>query len=561
MISVSMKTLMFAVLVVAGLAAACSQPNAPTSQSAAPSTEARLHVVAPGESFEQIAARYGVTLDALLAANTATIDEPLNTGRPLTIPPSQPGSAPPAVASPPIEGQPAEPVEPAIVAPKPLSREWRDAQIVRARALVEDIRAREGGTFFLVGAALVGGFLALQVLIWLVRELVLTFAPLVRKLGSIGHDLGLNVWYAAWWIGLLVWVPARTLWRFVGPAIAPRARVLGRFALEHGTVWSRSGARWLQAQGKRAAVAVRDEAIDSLEELALNRPSLRGVSEKVQEIAYKDSRAMRSRLPSAPAEAWPPSEQELLEALAGGTLSVQFAPLLDMTAVTVAALESSLNWDRGAAGSIPGARLSAALERPGYTRIQRALLERVLREACSHLVTSGEGTQAVAVPLGRAQFFDPTLFTTLRSALQDSGADPSRLELGIEERAVLSDLPAAGEVLTRLRETGVQINLRDFGALTAEQLRSLSVSAVTVDFWNSRHDERIEAYVAESVRAAREAGLPVTASRAETPDELEFARSLGCERLASASPTPQQATPEPDEPDDSGVRSASTAAA
>jgi EAL domain-containing protein (putative c-di-GMP-specific phosphodiesterase class I) len=442
-----------------------------------------------------------------------------------------------------------------------MSKEWRDAQWLRGQTLVEDLRAREGGLFLLAGMALVGGFLALQVLIWLVRELVLTFAPLVRKLGSIGHDLGLNVWYAAWWLGLAIWVPARAVWGVMRPWIAPRARSLGRYALENGTVWSRQGARWAQVQGKRVATAARDEAIDALEELALRRPSLRGVSEKVQEVAYKDSRAIRSRLLAAPPEAWPPSEQELLDALGDGSLSVRFAPLLDMTAVTVAAHESSFNWERPTSGAVPSSRLAAVIERPGYTRIQRALLERVLREACVRLEESSEGTPtAVAVPLGRTQFFDPTLFVALRTVLQESGADPSRLELGIDERAVLSDLAAAGEVLGRLREAGVRTSLRGFGALTSEQLRALPVTAVTVDFWNSRRDERIEAYVAESVRAARDAGLAVTASRAETPDEVEFARSLGCERLTGVLPAPVVAST-PESADDTEAFTPATAAA
>ena len=166
----------------------------------------------------------------------------------------------------------------------------------------------------------------------------------------------------------------------------------------------------------------------------------------------------------------------------------------------------------------------------------------MLGDACARLQGSGEGTdKSVVVPLSRTQFFDPTLFAALRTVLLKSKTDPSRLELGIDERAVLSDIDAAGEVLTRLREAGVRTSLRGFGALTSEQLRALPVTAVTVDFWNSRRDERMEAYVAESVRAARAAGLSVTASRAETPDEVEFARSLGCERLTGVLPSPAAA--------------------
>lgn len=560
MIHAGMKSLTIAVLVVAGLAAACGRLNTTASQPAGSgATSPGLHVVQQGETYELIAARNQIDVSALLEANALTSDAPLRAGQPLVIPAQAspaPGSAPSAAG----EGTSPD-SSPAPLAPKPLSEEWRAAQLERARALIDDIRAREGGIFFLGGAGLVGGLLALQVLIWLAREIVLTCALVGRKLGPVGHDLGLNVWYAALWLGLLFWIPSRALWRVLRPAVQPRARAAGRFALQHGTTWSRRGARWAQAQGKRAAIAIRDEAIDALEELALKRPTLRGISEKVQGLAYKESRAMRSRLPSAHAEAWPPTEQELLDALGDGSLSVQFGPLLDMTALTVAAVESSLSWERAATGPVPANRLGAVLERPGYTRVQRALLERTLRDACARLETSSDDPpRLVAVSIGRSQFFDPTLFATLRTVLQESGAAAAGLELGIDERTVLSDLAAAGEVLARLRETGVRMNLHEFGALTAEQLRDLPVSGVTVDFWNSRHDERIEAYVVESVRTARAAGLPVTAARAETPSEIEFARSLGCERLASAGPARLPAT-DLDISDDTEIRTAASAAA
>ena len=255
---------------------------------------------------------------------------------------------------------------------------------------------------------------------------------------------------------------------------------------------------------------------------------------------------MRAHLPTGASEAWPPSEQELLTALENGNLSVRFAPMLDMTAVSVAALESTLAWDRGGPDPVPAARIHMVVERPGYTRIQRALLDHVLRHACARIAADAptQATPALALLLARTQFFDPTLFSAVRAALEESGATPGQLELGVDERAVLSDLPAAAEVLTRLRELGVRTNLRGFGALTLEQLQSLPVSAVTVDFWNSRHDERIESYVADSVRTAHAAGLPVTAARAETPAEIEFARALGCDRLANATAEHVPATPD-----------------
>ena len=242
-----MKSLILAVIVVSGLAAACSPSNLATSPSASTPGQPTLHVVAPGDTYESVAARYRLEVPALLSANGLTTTAPLNPGQPLVIPAAAPAAAPasaPSTVEAPTEGAggAAETAPP----PAPFSKEWWDIQIQRGRTFIEDIRARKGGIFFLGGAALLGGFLALQVVIWLVRELILTFLPLVRKLAAVGHDLWLNVWYAAWWVGLAFWVPANAAWRVLRPFVEPRARALGRFALERGTTWSRRGARWAQ---------------------------------------------------------------------------------------------------------------------------------------------------------------------------------------------------------------------------------------------------------------------------------------------------------------------------
>src|SRR5215211_6962153 len=181
MIPSDMKLFTLVVIVLASLAAACGAPRASLSSDPA---QPDLHVVVAGDSYEELAARYQVDQGALLAANGLTEPAPLEPGR-LVVLPAGHAAAPAATAIPPAaveaaEGTASESGEsaPAAPGPKPLSTEWRDAQWQRANTLVEDLRAREGGVFILGGLALVGGFVALQLVIWLVRELVLMLIPL-----------------------------------------------------------------------------------------------------------------------------------------------------------------------------------------------------------------------------------------------------------------------------------------------------------------------------------------------------------------------------------------------
>ncbi len=77
-------------------------------QPAAPPATGGVHIVAQGETLNMIARRYGVTLNALLAANNLPNPNRLLVGQRLVIP-SGGAAAPPAVANPP----PAAPAAPA----------------------------------------------------------------------------------------------------------------------------------------------------------------------------------------------------------------------------------------------------------------------------------------------------------------------------------------------------------------------------------------------------------------------------------------------------------------
>ena len=275
----------------------------------------------------------------------------------------------------------------------------------------------------------------------------------------MGHDLGLERLVRA-----VVASGSRSGSRRARPGRSPargsrRARAsFGKYALEHGTVWSRRAALWAQVQGKRAAIAVRDEAIDALEELSLSRPSLRGVSDKLQELAYKDSRAIRAR-----------TARGARRSVAAERARAARRPRRGQPERALRAAARHDGCGRGRARGLVELgtrRLGRGAEHApcGADRTTPATrgFNAPCWSACSREAAHGfrsrasDTEQSVVVPLGRTQFFDPTLFAALRIVLQDSKADPSRLELGIDERAVLSDLAPPGEVLARLRETGVR---------------------------------------------------------------------------------------------------------
>jgi len=114
-----------------------------------------------------------------------------------------------------------------------------------------------------------------------------------------------------------------------------------------------------------------------------------------------------------------------------------------------------LNWrqiNRNLTGvAQDAAALHAVVEHPGTgARSCRTLRNRT-------------NTAAIAVNLSPVQFRHGDIFAVVEKALNDSGLDPSRLELEVTESLWLQNTDAVLDQLTRLRRMGISIALDDFG--------------------------------------------------------------------------------------------------
>ena len=123
----------------------------------------------------------------------------------------------------------------------------------------------------------------------------------------------------------------------------------------------------------------------------------------------------------------------------------------------------------------------------------------------------------------------------LLTRLEAAGIEPGRIDPEITERAVISDLDSAREVIGRLRDLGIRISLDDFGTGTS----SLSV-LVQLPFDTIKIDRSFVTDIAQRpdlakvVRSvlflANTMGIAVTAEGIETPEELWFLREHYCDK-------------------------------
>ena len=159
--------------------------------------------------------------------------------------------------------------------------------------------------------------------------------------------------------------------------------------------------------------------------------------------------------------------------------------------------------------------------------------EWVLREACAVAATWPDHV-SVAVNLSPVQFrVGRNLVGQVKSALLDSGLEPSRLELEITKSVSLADDDGAVLILRELKALGVKVALDDFGTgySSLSYLRRFPFDKLKIDRSFVQASEQSAdslAIVKAVVALARSLGMATTAEGIETEAQLDIVRKQGC---------------------------------
>ncbi len=226
-------------------------------------------------------------------------------------------------------------------------------------------------------------------------------------------------------------------------------------------------------------------------------------------------------------------EQDLRRAVVDDQFALHYQPIVDLNAERIIGAEALLRWRHPQRGMVSPAEFIPVAEAAGL--IQPIGLW-VLDQACRQIRDWSDGSLGdirIAVNLSARQFLDRDLLRHVRSALDDAGVAPCRLEIELTETAAMADHAHTRRMFTALRDLGVGIAIDDFGAGYASMsyLRKLPFNKLKIDREFVSHvdtSSESQAICDALIALSRGLGLDVLAEGVEREEEVRHLYARGC---------------------------------
>lgn len=226
-------------------------------------------------------------------------------------------------------------------------------------------------------------------------------------------------------------------------------------------------------------------------------------------------------------------DQDLRVAIEKNAFELRYQPVVEFASEEIVGCEALLRWSREGEMTSP----STFIPRAEVNGLINRLGDYVMRTAFTSigaLAREAGRPVSLGVNVSARQFLDPVFPGRVRAILDESGIEPSSVELELTESALLRDLDATRKTVGELRELGIGVAIDDFGTgyNSLYYLKSLPVTTLKIDLCfvsDIGVDKNSEAIVLSVIALAHRLGLRVVAEGVETDEQFRFLRDAGCD--------------------------------
>ena len=228
--------------------------------------------------------------------------------------------------------------------------------------------------------------------------------------------------------------------------------------------------------------------------------------------------------------------QELRGAIDRRELYLEYQPQVVIATGELAGVEALLRWRHSVRGLITPDRFIPAAEASGLIV---PIGEWVLREACAQ-ARRWQRRFGLALPvsvnLSSVQLRDTGLADMVEEVLELTGLAPELLELELTESTLMKAARSVEAAMERLLALGVRFAIDDFGTgySSLEYLRRFRLARIKIDrsFVQGLGGGKPDPVIVSLITVlGRKLGLEVVAEGVETPEQLAFLVSEGCQQV------------------------------
>ena len=229
-------------------------------------------------------------------------------------------------------------------------------------------------------------------------------------------------------------------------------------------------------------------------------------------------------------------ETNLRRAIQNEEFLLHYQPRVSVDSLGITGIEALVRWQHPQLGLVSPSEFIPLAEDTGLIV---PIGEWVLRTAClqgRRWRDEGFAPIRIAVNISARQFYDRDLSQTVIRILEETGLSPNYLELELTESSIMQNAEFAAEMLTRLKNMGINISIDDFGTgfSSLASLKRLPIDALKIDqsfVRDATSDPDDAALVMAIITLAHNLRLKVIAEGVETEDQLRFLQLLRCDEI------------------------------
>lgn len=229
-------------------------------------------------------------------------------------------------------------------------------------------------------------------------------------------------------------------------------------------------------------------------------------------------------------------QQELKEALALGQFEVYLQPIYSLSEGRTVSAEALIRWNHPQQGLLLPKRFIPFCESTGFiSEIDKFVCTRVC-EILNSRKAQGLDAIPISVNISRQSFLDKDILQELSDLVMNSGIQTNLIKFEITESAYSQSTKLLYKMVQQIQEHGIEIMMDDFGSAysSLNLLKDLPVDILKIDlkfFENFETSKRAGCIVTSIIRMARWLNIPVIAEGIETKSQVNFLKSIGCDKI------------------------------